>query len=427
MKKFLLALFALALLTAFTAPADAAEKKMMKKPAMKKPAMKKKAPAGPTFKMQGWYRVRGVSQNNADYDEDADDKSNKLDALLRPRFTTVAGGVRLWWEPQFSAFAGAEKRAVVTNRWVLEFAIPGSALKMRLGKTDSASADGEVYKGSGNRIAGVQVFGKLSKNLSLSMFHNKSEEDGGHGNDDVADYYAGLAINVAPNLTLTPWAANSRNGADGGYNYSFLGLNAKGKAGIFSVNASGVFQSGELGDGRDVSAWALLLRASTSLGKLKLGGNVTMLSGDDGSDTSESGKFTGPRNGAGTEWAGKYIASGGGGETALTMKLAGGGSFSNLNGAVVLEGLASYAVSKTLTLSGSVAVYNSAESSGGMGEDTAKDFGTQVGVSMKWQIHPSLSLAADAAVFMRGDYGRAADGPDPDDAWLVGWAVVHTF
>ena len=46
---------------------------------------------------------------------------------------------------------------------------------------------------------------------------------------------------------------------------------------------------------------------------------------------------------------------------------------------------------------------------------------------MKWQIHPSLSLAADAAVFMRGDYGKAADAGDPDDAWLVGWALVHTF
>ena len=101
MKKLLLALFAMALAVSFTAPADAAEKKMMKKPAMKK-AMKKKAPAGPTFKMQGWYRVRGVSSNNGDYDEDADDKSNELQTLMRPRFTTVAGGVRLWWEPQFS-------------------------------------------------------------------------------------------------------------------------------------------------------------------------------------------------------------------------------------------------------------------------------------------------------------------------------------
>ena len=413
MKKFLLALFAMALVVAFTAPSYAAD-----------------------FKMQGWYRVRGVSSSNADYNDDVDDKKNNLDALLRPRFTTTAGGVRLWWEPQFSAFPGieekpfaarTEKRNVVTNRWVLEFAIPGSALKMRLGKTDSASADGEVYKGSGNRISGVQVFGQLSKNLSLSMFHIKAAEDGSPNNADVADYYAALAINVAPNLTLTPWAANSKDGADDGYNYSFLGLNAKSKVGIFSVNASGVFQNGELSSTKDVSAWALLLRASTSLGKLKLGGNLTMLSGDDGSDPGESGKFTGPRNGAGTEFAGKYIASGGGGGTALTMKLAGGGNFGNLNGAVVLEGLVDYAVSPTLTLSGSVAVYNSAESSLDAGTDDAKDFGTQVGVSMKWQIHPSLSLLADAAVFMRGDYGRAAGAEDPDNAWLVGWAMVHTF
>ena len=410
MKKLLLALFALTLLASFTAPSYsyAADK-------------------GMSFKMQGWYRIRGVSHDNADGNDDADDKVNKLEALMRPRFTTTAGGVKLWWEPQFTGFAAdGSKGSLSTNRWMLEFAIPGSALKMRWARTDSASADGEVYKGSGNRLPGVALYGKLSKNVSLSMFHLKAGEDGTSANNDKSEYYGALSIKAAPNLTLTPWAANSRDGTDGSYNYSFLGLTAKGKAGIFNVNASGVFQSGELSSTRDVSAWALLLRTSTSLGRLKLSGNFTMLSGDDGSDPGESGKFTGPRNGAGTEWAGKYIVGGGGGETGLTMKLGGGGNHSNLNGAVVLEGLASYALSKTLTLSGGVAVYSSAEEHL-TATDTAKDFGTQLGVSMKWQIHPTLSLAADAALLMRGDYGKNTGDKDMDDAWLVGWALVHAF
>ena len=158
---------------------------------------------------------------------------------------------------------------------------------MKWGKIDSASADGEVYKGSANRLPGVAVYGKLSKNVSLSLFHIKAQEDGSSANNDKSEYYGALSIKMAPNLTLTPWAANSRDGTDGSYNYSFLGLTAKGKAGIFSVNASGVFQNGELSSTQDVSAWAMLLRTSTSLGKLKLSGNLTMLSGDDGSDPGE--------------------------------------------------------------------------------------------------------------------------------------------
>ena len=87
MKKLLLALFALTLLASFTAPSYsyAADK-------------------GMSFKMQGWYRIRGVSHDNGkDFDDDADDKVNQLETLMRPRFTTVAGGVKLWWEPQFKA------------------------------------------------------------------------------------------------------------------------------------------------------------------------------------------------------------------------------------------------------------------------------------------------------------------------------------
>ena len=311
---------------------------------------------------------------------------------------------------------------------MLEFAIPGSALKMRVSRTDSGSVDGEVYRGSANRLPGVQVYGKLSKNISLSAFHVKAKEDGAKGsNDDQSDYYAALAIKVAPNLTLTPWAANSRDGADNSYNYSFLGLNAKGKAGIFNVNASGVFQSGELNNDKDVSAWAFLVRTSASFGKLGLSGNVTMLSGDDGSDMSKSGKFTGPRGGKGTEWKGRYLM-GGDGSTGLTASGDfAGNNLQGMNGAVVLEAMASYAVSKTFTLLGSVAVYNAAESSPDPGTDTAKDYGTQVGVSMKWKVHPSLLLAADAAVLMRGDYGKMANAPDRDDAWMVGWALVHNF
>ena len=78
-------------------------------------------------------------------------------------------------------------------------------------------------------------------------------------------------------------------------------MNVKGKMGILSMNATIAGQDGELSAGNDLSGWAFLLRTSASLGKLKLEGNLTMLSGDDNADDMDTNKFTFPQNN-GTGW-----------------------------------------------------------------------------------------------------------------------------
>ena len=52
---------------------------------------------------------------------------------------------------------------------------------------------------------------------------------------------------------------------------------------------------------------------------------------------------------------------------------------------------------------------------------TSKEYGTELNAGFKWTIHPGLELRAVGAVILRGDYGRAADGPEPDDGWAVSW------
>ena len=408
MKKLLLALFALTLLAAFTAPSYAAD-----------------------FKMTGLFQVRGTSNNaNKDGDDDADDKDNYLEALIRPRFTAKSGAVTAVWEPEFQSphggFASAGRQTVGVNRWAIDFAIPGSALRMRWGRWDRFSPDKEIYDSGGrSREPGVGVYGKISKNISLSMFHAKTSESKDDTNADKADYYAGLGIKVAPNLTLSPWVANSRDGADDSYNYSFLGLNAKTKVGMFNLNTSAVFQDGEMSSTEDLSGWAFLVRTSTSLGKLKLSANLTMLSGDDNPGDGKSNKFTFPQNN-GTGWLhGSHIVSSRRWDSInndlkdVTLK--------NLNGAAVVEGLAEYKVSKTFALGGGVSIYNSAESAPGTGMDDSKEFGTEVNAGFKWKIHSNLELRAVAAVIMRGDYGIKAGGETPDDGWVVSWRIRHLF
>ena len=247
MRKILLALFAMALVVAFTAPSYAAD-----------------------FKYSGFFRVRGSSEA---VEGDDGDKDRYLDALIRPRFTAKSGAVTAVWEPEFvsanGGFAiGPGRQTVGVNRWVLDFAVPGSALRVRMGRTDYFSPDKEIYDSGGrHREPGIALYGKLSKNISLSAFMTSAREDAGAENDDATDYYASLSFKLSPTLTVSPWVANSRDAAAGGYDYSFLGLNAKTKVGILSVNGSVVIQEGDLSSGDELSGWAVLLRTSASLGK----------------------------------------------------------------------------------------------------------------------------------------------------------------
>ncbi len=125
--------------------------------------------------------------------------------------------------------------------------------------------------------------------------------------------------------------------------------------GILSINASGVIQEGDLSSGKDLSGWAVLVRTSASLGKLKLSGNLTMLSGNDGSDAMEDGRFRTPQEGGSGWFFGSHIMSSRR-WTALGNDIR-SVHLGALNGATVLEGLADYKVSKTLTLGGGVSLY----------------------------------------------------------------------
>ncbi len=389
MRRILLGLFALALLAAFTAPAYAAD-----------------------MKMSGFFRVRGAAVDNADGDDDAGDTTKYYDALVRPRFTVKTNGGKTMavWEPEFvdanGGFAIGDKRQTVgVNRWLIDFALPGTALRLRVGRTDYGSPDGEIYDTAGrHREPGFALYGKLSNNVSLSAFHTKMEEDTSNTNDDRSDYLVALSVKMTPTLTLTPWLAKSVDQESDSYDYNYFGLNMKTKLGVVNVNASGVWQEGEVATGADLSAWALLVRTSASIGKLKLMGNLTMLSGEEDmalatsygratasratTDDGEYGGFITPQLGGSGWFYGGHIMSSrrwttlGNGVRDQTMGGSGrpynfygtprdGAAFAELhvlsgdvremNGTNTVELLAEYKVSKTFAIGGGISYYQSAE------------------------------------------------------------------
>ena len=415
MRKLLLALFAMALVVAFTAPSYAAD-----------------------LKFTGFYRIRGASVNNEDQNDDVQDGKQYYDQLIRPRFTVTSGPVTGMLELEAvgtgaGAFGGND-RTTKMNRYIIDFAIPGSALRMRLGRTDYTSPDGEIFDTGGkSRLSGIAVYGNLAKNSSLSMFNSKSAGGATAATEDQDNYLVALSVKVSPTLTLTPWVANSRNSEGDSYNYWYGAVTLKAKMGIFGLNVTGVVQEGEMSSAEDISAWAFLIRTSTSLGKLKLLGNATILSGDDEAG-GERNQFLTPRGG-GSGWfqggqimtSKRWLSLG----NALRDREYDGKNDAKAtdrsNGIVVLEGLLEYKVSKTLMIGGGVSVYQSAEASTAAGMNNSKDVGSEVNVGFAWTIHKGLVLKGVGAFFAAGDYGQASGDRKRDDTWLVGWDLTHKF
>jgi hypothetical protein len=438
MRKLLLALFAMALVVAFTAPAYAA--------------------MGASFKYSGFFRIRGIAGNNGDRNDDADDSAQGFDALTRPRFTATTDKGKIWalWEIDWYEARTENDRTpndananilygrsggrvgVGTNRWVVDFAVPGSAFRARWGRTDYTSPDKEIFDSAGGtRWPGFGLYGKLSKNMSLSMFTTRRGMSGAGRNigpeDENRDtYYAALGIKMSPAVTLTPWVALARNGK--GRSLSYAALHAKTKVGIIGLDLTGVTVGGDAATDMDASGWAVLVRASASLGKLKLMGKATILSGDDnGAADAEEGRFSHLMPGGGQFIAGVMVTDrpdGTIGITSFRARLPGNGGtrntrFQNLNGAVVIGGEAVYKVSKTFSISGGVHVYQSAEASLTAGSDDAKDYGTEFIAGFKWKVYPKLELRTGFAYLSAGDYGRT--DRDFDDAWTAMWSLRHGF
>ncbi len=430
MRKILLTLFALALLATFVAPSYAAD-----------------------FKMTGFYRVRGIAGNNGDRNDDVDDSAQGFDALTRPRFTAKVDGGKIWsiWEIDWYEARTENDRTpndananilfgrsggrvgVGTNRWVVDFAIPGSALRARWGRTDYTSPDKQIFDSAGaTRWPGFAVYGKLSKNMSLSMFMTRKGMSGrgrtiGPEDENNDSYYASVGIKVTPAMTLTPWVALSRDGK--GRSLTYAALNAKTKVGIVGLNLSGVSVGGDAKDGTDASGWALLASGKAGLGKLTLIGTAIMLSGDDDDDDMEEGRFSHLMPGGGQFISGVMVTdrSTTGGITSFRARLprAGGtrnARFQNLNGAVVIGADAVYKVSKTFKVAAGVHIYQSAEDDD-MGNT---DYGTEFNTSFEWKIYPKLRLRSQFGYLATGDYGLAADDPD-DDTWTAMFSLDHFF
>ena len=191
------------------------------------------------FKMTGFYRVRGITANDGDRDSKKHDSQQDNDQFFRPRFSVTSddkkvmaiyefdvGGIKKHEfdvdgkskDGSFEVVSdwGGDKPFATVNRYLVDFAVPGTTLRFRYGRSDWTSPDREIFDSFGNsRRTGFGLYGRLSGAVDLNAFTFKYEEGEGNGKQrtDADAYYLALSWKAAPSITITPWFGyDSKNG-----------------------------------------------------------------------------------------------------------------------------------------------------------------------------------------------------------------------
>jgi len=443
------------------------------------------------LKVSGFWRFRGITQDNDDRDDTVNDGRQNSDALIRPRWTfkSLKGKIVALYELDFSPVNGFDfgtantsstRQTVGTNRYVLDIAIPGTKIRYRVGRTDWISPDKEIVASSGqNRVGGWGLRGKLSKSLKFELW-NTQTTDGDASADDDNDYFAGLTW-TSPGLKISPYVVWEKyNAATTGVAIAdpvaatterdiwFYGVNMRAKFGKISLNLTGVMEDGTLEFGRgvnatgrvdtDIQGYILLIRSWLDLGRgLKVGfyghftpgdDDITSATGDLG--TQPDGKltrFVPPKNGGSCRLTGPQLFtrrrynSVASGLTAESQCLNGDGG-ARMNGAQVYEILFKYKAAKNITIAGNYSLIRSAAARSNIdangdgdaadaGDSTfsdSKNVGNEFDISVRWDIYKGLRTIISYAHLFAGDYGKATTATrDFDDTWMLVWELTHAF
>jgi len=453
-------------------------------------------------KVSGFWRFRGITQDNDDRDDTngqnatgtavvQNDARQRSDALIRPRWTfkSLKGKIVALYELDFNGgfnFARAGnasstgRQTVGTNRYILDFAVPGTKVRFRIGKTDWISPDKEIIASSGqNRVGGWGLRGKLSKSLAFELWNSQTTDGDASASDDN-DYLASLTW-TSPGLKISPYVIWEKyNAATTNVAIAapvadtterdiwFYGVTADAKFGKVTVKVTGVMEDGTLDFGRgvnatgrvdtDIQGYILLLRSWLDLGSgLKVGFFGHFTPGDD-DVTNQVGdlgvqpdgkltRFVAPRNGSSCRLTGPQLFtrrrynSVASGLTAESQCLNGDGG-ARMNGAQVYELLFKYKAAKNITISGNYSLIRSAAARSNIdanndgdvtdaGDSTfgdSKNVGNELDLAVRWDIYKGLRTIISYAHLFAGDYGKDTTATrDLDDTWMLVWELTHAF
>ena len=420
-----------------------------------------------SFKFSGIYRYRGVSYDNPDQDNTAENGNQKADMMFRPRFTASSEGgkVKAVWELDLGSFSwDAAKTAPKVNRHYVSFALPGSKLRVQYGRADYESIDGVVVAPVPNRTQGWQISGKLSgMDITKIVEGSASGSAGPFGGSSDADlFHVGATHDASSNLNLKFGLTVESDGRGAttvtpDRDIRWWSVNADIKFGTFDISALYVSQEGDLNYPTSsttvydiqIKAHLMDVQASTSVGKTEVTLRMFATSGDSSTldasqthgmtaqdDDNKLKRFTNPNSdGTGDTdlpqlMNGRYIGIGIS-STIETASGAGNGG-TNANGLRLFEVIIAHPITKKLTFDGNVSLINSAVSaqdiSGGTQYVSDKNIGTEVDATLKYSFYKSLYAKVTYAYLKSGDYGKAMNATkNKDDMWGWFFKVKHSF
>ena len=365
-----------------------------------------------------------------------------------------------WKDPTGEIIGGAG----VYRQW-------GHGIYGKLTKTVSLNAwNSQLSEGDGSFTDDNDYYAafawKAAPNITLTPWigwqYNK-----GTGNERLNNLDPENADGANAGNTILDGTTNLPTAASSDRDIWYYALHLNAKFGIASIKATGVINNGEIdfsrgvnADGRsdlDVEGYAVLIRSWLNFGKLKVGfygswlpgdKDITSATGDFGTQPDNKlTRFTSMRNGdstgSGCAIDGPQLYT----RRRYSTKVVGftdnrcgnGDGGARGNGSHIYELLLKYKLTKQLGLEGNISFIRSAAARADIDTDadgvadtlfvSAKDVGTELDISAKYDIYKGLWARLTYAHLFAGDYGKSSTVGTRafDDSWALYWELRHTF
>jgi len=363
------------------------------------------------------------------------------------------------------AGAGGDNINLETKNVYLDFKIPETPVQVKLG----LQPWGDAYKGIiyNNDIAGAVAIAKLDAVTATGAFFRPYDAGGnttlGKKNVDVYVLDGKFALNKDTTLGASYYvfyndntgAASTTRGTGNAMTNTF-GLNGAAKLGTVDLDAFVMYQAGSaqtdfqsganLGETKDLSAWAAQIAAKANLGMATVRGALLYTSGDDKKDNDESNAFQVINENANGASPATFSSPGGNyysGQMLLLFRNAVNmdsdqsivRDMNNTNHGVMAGFLGGdFKVNDKFNASANVGFAYNAEKQQLTATTKEKEdyLGTELNLSLNYKLYPSLTATVQGAYLLLGDFFEnrvvtASGAEDPKDPWLAGLMMNYTF
>ena len=421
MRRILLFLFAVLVVTAWTLPSYAAE-----------------------VNFGGAWRIRAFAIDNEDYSENSSDSNSFVEQRMRLNIDArssedfgghvlLEGGTCTWGDGTTNGCGNATATKTGLKEFWLDFNIVGANVKIGTIKLKVPGdinclvlcnrKDGAIVS---SNVGPATVYAALIKNDEAN---STNDSDPTAADDDDNTYLVGGQFSPAKGTSAGVFYIYNREASATITTMHWIGANASTMAGPVDLDIEGVILTGDIDGGNDISGFALVGHGSIApTDQLMVGLYIAYGSGDDNSTDTDNEAFQ-AHGGDGSFqptgnsiWFDNGLNDWGGATPGLISTNLNQSSITTYRDSVgntlAFIPYATFKVNDTIKIMGSVEILQQVEDTpssgnGGAGDDSIGT-GVNLGVNKVILSGSSLSLTAWASWFLPGDGILASSSADDD-------------